>query len=71
MRRWCKNLKFKGATKAIARRRQHETIHFETENDYEIEVIKLTDILCKILADDIRKQHDPRCSCINARGAYG
>ena len=47
--RWHRNLKFKGTTNATARRRQCETIDFETEHDFEIEVTKITDVLCKIL----------------------
>ena len=37
------------------RRRQFETIDFETEHDCEIKVTKFTDIACKRLEDDVRK----------------
>ena len=52
-------------------RRTFETINFETQNDYEIEVTKFTDISCKSLEEDVRKKHSPRRSHINTRQAYG
>ena len=64
--RWYRNMKFKGATNALMRRRQCETNNFETECDYEIEVTKLTGMLSKSLEDDVRKQHAPRHSHISA-----
>ena len=45
-------------------RRQRETNGFESECDYEIEVTKLTDALCKYLEGSSRKQCSPRRSHI-------
>ena len=42
MHRWCRNLKQKGTHNVIVRSRQFETINFETEFDYEIEVTKFS-----------------------------
>ena len=61
------NLKHKGVPNAITRRSQFESATFETEHDYEIEVAKLTDVLCKRLEDDARKLHSPRHSHIRTR----
>ena len=44
-RRCQRSMKFKGVSKALTRRRQHETNNFETEYDYEIEVTKFNDVL--------------------------
>ena len=52
------------------RRRKCEINTFETKYDYEIEVNKLTDTLCKCLKDDIKKQNTPRHSHIRSREVH-
>ena len=70
-RRWCRIMKFKGLPNALTRGRQYETNNFETKSNYEIEVTKFADILCRYLEDNVRKKHAPRCSHVNTREDYG
>ena len=49
-------MKFKGASTNSTQRRRNERNDFEIEYDYETEITKFADTLCKRLEDNLRKQ---------------
>ena len=49
-------MKFKGMSTDLTRRRQNERNNFEIEHDYENEITKFADMLCKSLEDNLRKK---------------
>ena len=63
--------KFKETQIELMRRRQNKIKIFEIEWDYEIEIIKFSNMLTKSLEDNLRKKLCPRQSRINVMLIFG